>query len=153
MCRIYAWGHAFNTVEAAYQYKKSIFYDDRETANKMLATRTGLQAKYLSTTIRVKVQLREQWNKQRRAVMAALIAIKFRDETLRKLLLDTHPSPLREFVRSKEAFWSALTNTGQPGGQNVLGQILVNCREFIREKNQATASLARRQHPSDRNAR
>ena len=50
-CSIHAWGHAFNTVEAAYQYRKCVFYGDMETAEKMLATRTGLQAKYLSKTI------------------------------------------------------------------------------------------------------
>ena len=44
-----------------------------------------------------------------------------------------------------------LTYTGQPG-QNVLGQILMNCREFIR-KNQATGMRARQQRPDDRNAR
>ena len=96
VCRIHAWGHAFNTVEAAYMYRKCVFYGDTETAEKMLATRTGLQAKYLSKTIREKVHLRAQWNKQRRAVMAALVAIKFRDTTLRKRLLNTHPSPLKE---------------------------------------------------------
>ena len=39
-------------VNDAYQYRKCIFYGDVETAEKMLATRTGLQAKYLSKTIR-----------------------------------------------------------------------------------------------------
>ena len=135
VCRIHAWGHAFNTVvEAAYMYWKRVFYGDTETAEKMLTTRTGLQAKYLSKTIREKVHLRAQWNKQRRAVMTALVAFKFRDTTLRKRLLNTHPSPLKECVRSREGFWSMLTYTRQPG-QNVLGQILINCHEFIR-KNQ-----------------
>ena len=149
-CRIDAWGHIFNTVEAAYQYRKCIFYDDVETAEKMLATRTGLQAKYLSKTIREKEHIRAQWNKQRRSVMTALVAIKFRDTTLRKRLLDTYPSPLMECVRSREGFWSMLTYTGQ-SGQNELGQILVNCREFVR-KNQATGTHARQQRPDDRNA-
>ena len=84
VCRIHAWGYAFNTVEAAYMYRKCVFYGDSETAEKMLATRTRLQAKYLSKTIREKVHLRAQWNKQRRAVMDELVAIKFRDTTLRK---------------------------------------------------------------------
>ena len=151
VCRIHAWGHVFNTVEAAYMYRKCIFYDDTETAEKMLATRTGLQEKYLSKTIREKEHLRAQWNKQRRSVMIALVAIKFRDTTLHKRLLNTHPSPLKECVRSREGFWSMLTYTGQPG-QNVLGQILMNCREFIR-KNQAIGMCAQQQRPDDRNAR
>ena len=60
VCRIHAWGRAFNTVEAAYMYKKCVFYGDTETAEKMVATRTGLQAKYLSKTIREKEHLRAQ---------------------------------------------------------------------------------------------
>ena len=51
VCRIHALGHAFNTVEAAYMYRKCVFHGDTVTAEKMLATRTGLQAKYLSKTI------------------------------------------------------------------------------------------------------
>ena len=75
VCRIHAWDHVFNTVEAAYMYRKCIFYDDTESAKKMLATRTGLQAKYLRKTIREKEHLRVQWNKQRRSIMTALVAI------------------------------------------------------------------------------
>ena len=134
VCRIHAWGYTFNTVEAAYMWKKCVFYGDMETAEKMLATRTGLQTKYLSKTIREKVHLLTQWIKERRAVMYALVAIKFRDTRLRKLLLDTQQSPLKECVRSREAFWSMLTYTGQPV-QNVLGQTLMERREFIK-KNQ-----------------
>ena len=114
-------------------YRKRVFYDDAETEKNMFSTRTGLQAKYLSKTIREKEHLRAQWNKQRRTVMTALVATKFRDRTLRKRLLNTHPSPLKESVRSSEGFWSMLTYTGQPG-QNVLDQILMNCHEFNRKK-------------------
>ena len=80
--------------------------------------------------------------------MIALVAITFRDTALRKRLLNTHPSPLMECVRSREGFWSMLTYTGQPG-QNVLGLILMNCREFIR-KNQSIGMCARQQRPDDR---
>ena len=92
-----------------------MYYDALETAEKMLATRTGLQAKYLSKTIREKAHLRTEWNKQRRSFMYALVAIKFRDASLRTWLLDTRQSPLKECVRSREGYWSMLTNTGQPG--------------------------------------
>ena len=64
--------------------------------------------------------------------MYSLVALKFRDVTLCKRLLDVQQSPLKECVRSKEGFWSMLTYTGQPG-QNVLRQILMQLREFIRE--------------------
>ena len=109
----------------------------------MLATRTGLQAKYLSKTIREKVQLRALWNEERRSVMDYLIAIKFRDRRLCKLLLDTQQSPLKECVRSREGFWSMVTYTGQPG-QNVLGQILMERREFSRKKPDSSQNMPRR---------
>ena len=104
---------------------------DLETAEKMLATRTGLQAKYLSKSIREKVHLRAEWNKQRYSVMYALVAVKFRDATLRKRLLDTREAELKEWEKSREGYRSALTYSGQ-AGQNMLGQILMRVREFIR---------------------
>ena len=77
------WKREFNTVESAYQWRKCMHHDDFETAEKMLVIRTGLQAKYLSKSIREKVHLRAEWNKQRYSVMYALIAVKFCDPTLR----------------------------------------------------------------------
>ena len=106
-------------------------HGDMQTAEKMLSTRTGLQAKHLSKSIREKEQLRAEWNKQRYSVMYALVAVKYRDPTLRKRLLDTRESELKEWVRSREGYWSALTYSGQPG-QNMLGHILMRVREFIR---------------------
>ena len=38
--------------------------NDWKTAEKMVATRSGLQAKYLSKSIREKAHLREEWNRQ-----------------------------------------------------------------------------------------
>ena len=59
-------------------------------------------AKYLSKSIREKVQLRAKWNKERYSVMYALVGIKFRGTTLRTRLLDTQQSPLKECIKSKE---------------------------------------------------
>ena len=106
-------------------------HGDLKTAEKMLATRTCIQAKYLSKNIREKVHLRAEWNKQRYSVMYALVAVKFRDPTLRKRLLDTREAELKERVKSREGYWGALTYSGQ-AGQNMLGQILMRAREFIR---------------------
>ena len=98
---------------------------------KMLVIRTGLQAKYLSKSIQEMVQLRAKWNKQRYSVMYALDAVKFRDATLRKWLLDTQQSEVKELVKSWD--WSVLSYNGQPG-QNMLGRILMNVCEFIRKQ-------------------
>ena len=64
-------------------------------------------------------------------MMYALVAVKFRNRYLRKRLLDTGNSHLMEWVKSKEGFWSALTYNGQ-AGRNILGEILMRVREFIR---------------------
>ena len=63
--------------------------------------------------------------------MYALVAVKFRDRHLRKRLLDSGESELMEWVKSKEGFWGALTYDGR-AGQNMLGQLLMRLREFIR---------------------
>ena len=102
----------------------------------MATTRAGLQAKYLSKSIREKAHLRESWNRQRRSVMYALLAVKFRDRYLRKRLLSTGESQLIEWVKSKEGFWGALTYDGRTS-QNTLGQLLMQLREFIRTHQQA----------------
>ena len=130
-CRIRVWNREFHTVESAYQWKKCVHNNEWKTAEKMVATRSGLQAKYLSKSIREKAHLREEWNRQRYSVMYALVAVKFRDRYLRKRLLDTGESELMEWVKSKEGFWSALTYDGR-AGQNMLGQILMQVREFTR---------------------
>ena len=93
----------------------------------MLDTRIGLRAKYLSKSIREKVHLRAEWNKHIYSVIYALVAVKFRDATLRKWLLDTQQSELKERVKSREGYWSALSYSGQLG-QNMLGQIFMNLR-------------------------
>ena len=130
-CRIRVWNKEFHSVESAYQWKKCVHNNDWKTAGKMVATRSGLQAKYLSKSIREKAHLREEWLRKRYSVMYALVAVKFRDRYLRKRLLDTGSSELMEWVKSKEGFWSSLTYAGR-AGQNMLGQILMRVREFIR---------------------
>ena len=135
-CRIRVWGREFHTVERAYQWKKCVHNDDRDTAEKMAATCTGLQAKHLSKSIRETTHLRESWNRQRRSVMFALVVVKFRDRYLRKRLLSMGERELIEWVRSKEGFWGALTNDGRTG-QNTLGELLMQLREFIRTHQQA----------------
>ena len=81
-------------------------HGDMQTAEKMLSTRTGLQAKHLSKSIREKEQLRAEWNQQRYSLMYALVAVKYHDPTLRKRLLDTGYSQLNEWVRSREGYWA-----------------------------------------------
>ena len=70
-----------------------------------------------------------------------VVAVKFRDPTLRKRLLATGKAELKEWVKSREGYWSALTYSGQ-AGQNMLGQILMKVREFIRRhENPPTVKL------------
>ena len=54
VCRIHVWIREFTSVESAYQWRKCMHHGDMQTAEKMLSTRTGLQAKHLSKSIREK---------------------------------------------------------------------------------------------------
>ena len=72
--------------------------------------------------------------------MNALIAVKFNDAILRKRLLYTQQSELKEWVKSREGYCSAMTYSGQ-AGHNMLGQILMQVREFNRmQQNPPTAN-------------
>ena len=130
-CRIHACNREFTSVESAYQWRKCMHHDDMQTAQRMLATRTGLQAKQLSKCIREKEMLRAEWKRQRYGIMYGLVTVKYRDPTLRKRLLDTGHSQLQEWVKSREGYWGALTYSGQ-AGQNMLGHITMLVREAIR---------------------
>ena len=126
------WNREFTSVESAYQWRKCMHHGDMQTAEKMLSTRTGLQAKHLSKSIQEKEQLRAAWDKQRYSLMYALVAVKYRDPTLRKRLLDTGwVFPVAGMGQESEGYWGALTYSGQ-AGQNMLGHILMRVREFIR---------------------
>ena len=138
VCRIHVWNREYKTVESAYQWRKCMHDGDMHTAEKMLSTRTCLQAKYLSKSIREKAHLHADWNTQRYSIMYALVAVKFRDPTLRKRLLATGKAELKEWIKSREGYWSALTYSGQ-AGQNMLGQILMKVREFIRRHENSPA--------------
>ena len=59
--------------------------------------------------------------------MTALVERKFRDEHLRKYLLSTKEAPLMDWIRSRERYWSV----DERGGQNVMGQILMDIRSYI----------------------
>ena len=104
-CRIHACNREFTSVESAYQWRKCMHHDDMQTAQRMLATRTGLQAKQLSKCIREKEMLRAEWKRQRYGIMYGLVTVKYRDPTLRKRLLDTGHSQLQQWVKSREGYW------------------------------------------------
>ena len=65
--------------------------------------------------------------------MYALASIKFRDVALRQRLLDTGQSPLMECVKSREGYWSGLTDIAQPG-RNILDKTIMQQRQFIRNQ-------------------
>ena len=48
VCRIHVWNRELNTVESAYQWCKCMHHGDMQTAEKIISTRPGLQAKHLT---------------------------------------------------------------------------------------------------------
>ncbi|RLJ22842.1 hypothetical protein DJ031_00170 [bacterium endosymbiont of Escarpia laminata] len=132
-CEIHIWGEVFTCTEAAYQFKKARHFHDENTARKIQTARTGIQAKYWSKSIRWIPDRVVSWLSQRRSVMHAILAVKFRVSKLRQRLLATGDARLIENVPSAEGFWGKSSNRNKPG-ENILGVILMQVRDFVRQR-------------------
>lgn len=95
-------GVNYNSVEQAYQHAKAVFAEDFETATKILATKTGKEAK--------KIGLRkvEGWETQSPQIMRTLMKASFdANPTAVQLLLSTGNAKLTHNIKSKKAdFWT-----------------------------------------------
>ncbi len=71
------------------------------------------------------------WDKRKYDIMAAIVFDKFcRNINLRKLLLETGDKYLEETNHWKDSFWGVDI---KDGGQNRLGKILMNTRNYFRK--------------------
>lgn len=77
-----------------------------------------------------KIQCREDWLDFRDKVMYYGLMIKFKDEHLRKLLLETGDEELVEGNTWNDKHWGFCLKTNE--GENILGLMLMNIREKIR---------------------
>jgi len=116
-------GVTYKTVEHAYQAAKTHDWIERKS---ILLAETPGRAKRLGRS----VTLREDWNEVKLSIMRDLIAQKFRDPILRKLLLVTGQEELIEGNYWGDRFWGVCGGTGM----NHLGKIIMAERDRIRRR-------------------
>jgi len=114
-------GERYPTVEHAYQAAKAT---DPTTAKMIREAKTPGIAKRLGYSC----QLPVDWDSRKVSVMRALVTEKFKNPLLRSLLLATEDVPLIEGNTWNDRFWGVCKGVGQ----NHLGQILMEVREFCR---------------------
>jgi ribA/ribD-fused uncharacterized protein len=120
-------GLTFWSVEAAFQAAKTLDPKERERF-------TGLSPAEAKREGR-RVRLRPDWEKVKIEVMKDLIRQKFKDEKLRKLLIETGSRPIVEENYWHDNFWGSCICPRCQGvpGKNVLGRILEEVRDEIKE--------------------
>ena len=112
-CQITYQGWSYPSVEHAYQAAKCKI--DKEKAAVRAAPTPG-RAKALGQ----KVQVRSDWETVKVGIMKELVALKFKDPELRKLLDETGDTKLIEGNTWGDKFWGVC----EGHGKNVLGKIL-----------------------------
>jgi ribA/ribD-fused uncharacterized protein len=127
---VYYEGLSFTSSEAAYQSSKllphcrSQFQNISPAASKKLWKSFGEDSLYDSFP--------EEWDERKYDVMAGIVFDKFlRNKSLRQRLLDTGDRYLEETLWWRDVFWGVDIKLG---GQNNLGKILMNVREFWKNK-------------------
>ena len=123
-------GDAYPTVEHAFQAAKTSVPEERATiranANPVLAKRKGRR-----------VTLRPDWEAVKQDVLRDLLRLKFADEELRLLLLQTGDEELVEGNRWHDCYWGRCFCAKCGGtGQNALGGLLMQIRDELRQQAQ-----------------
>ena len=119
-CRVVYNGVLYPTVEHAYQAAKCLHDEDRKVFRFI---DTPGEAKRWGRV----VTLRPDWESVKLSIMEDLVRQKFRNERLRKLLLETAGEELVEGNTWKDTFWGVCNGVGE----NNLGKILMKIREEI----------------------
>lgn len=132
-------GMTYPTNEHAFQAAKTLSAEVRAMIQN--ASSPGF-AKQLGREI----PLRPFWEDIKVGIMQGLVIAKFQDETLRDMLLETHPATLIECNRWGDRFWGACADRAGTGkqrdwptpfgtfyGQNHLGILLMDYRNTLRE--------------------
>lgn len=120
-CTIHYDGHAYRTVEHAYQAAKTLMPDEREVVRGCI---TAAGAKRAGK----KVTMRPDWEHRKLEFMEEFVRQKFTRRTdLRDLLLGTGDVVLEEANTHGDRFWGTCYGVGH----NHLGLILMKVREEL----------------------
>lgn len=124
-------GITYPTLEHAYQAAKA---DDRQIKRQIAGKATPGQAKRAGGKRGIiKDFNHEAWEAKKDKVMATLVKIKFLDPELSQKLIATGNAILEEGNTWNDTYWGVNLKTGK--GQNKLGQILMETRAKLIEKN------------------
>ena len=133
--------HQFFCTEQAFMYEKAVCFGDLETAKKILAAGTPMDAKGLGR--QVKPFDTDEWEKHRYDVMVAVNKEKYRQNPeLAERLMDPKFDG-KMFVEASpiDGIWGIRMPQGTPGiddesnwrGRNLLGKAITEVRECLHE--------------------
>ena len=132
--RIHFEGITYSNSEAAYQAQKCVRAGDKKQFSELSAD----EAKRLGS----RVPLRPDWNEVKASVMERVICAKFAQHPrLAKKLLETGNKQLYEGNRWHDTFWGIDLKTRE--GENHLGQILMDLRQYFRTNGLPDGSIQR----------
>ena len=129
-CCIFYEGHAYNSVEHAYQAQKSI---DPAIQKMIRDAASAAQSKKIARA----VQIRSDWDEVKVPIMLTLLREKFSQEPERSVLLATGEEELVEGNWWHDTFWGQCP-IGT--GENHLGKLLMQVRKEQSRGNFATVS-------------
>lgn len=116
-CLVFMDGHAYNSVEHAYQAAKSVDDGVRKTIRDQP---TPAEAKRIAR----RISLRPDWESVKLDVMLSLLREKFASEPERSILLSTGGEMLVEVNWWGDRFWGMVDGVGE----NNLGKLLMQVR-------------------------
>ncbi|KAK2760766.1 hypothetical protein FQN54_002002 [Arachnomyces sp. PD_36] len=128
-------------------HQKAQIYSDKAMADKILDTKSPAEAKYLARTINMSADKGKRWERQKYDVVERGTFLKFtQNPDLKRRLLETGERELVEASPS-DRVWGVGFPAGtaernrDSWGMNLLGQVLMNVRERLREQNGTVESL------------
>ena len=138
-CEFVLDGMTFNTAEQAMMYRKAMLFHDQDVAQKILKTRDAKKQKALGRT--VKNFDPTKWDAEKEGVVREANRAKFgQNKGLRRKLFQTGTKMLVE-ASPLDLIWgigldeknARLTPPEQWPGENLLGKILTEVRDELRE--------------------
>ena len=128
-CLVFYDGHAYQSVQHAYQAQKS----NDPAIQKMIRDATGPAA---AKKVARAVQLRQGWDNIKGPLMLDLLREKFVQEPERSILLSTGEEELVEGNWWHDNYWGDCRCGVRPAcnavGENMLGKLLMQVREELR---------------------
>lgn len=124
----------FENVEQAFQYRKALFHNNQQVANKIMRTRDPYEHKRLGNFID---QLSQEWRDSEQELMSTLLHYKFTQNSfLKSVLINTGHKSLheatgdRKWATGSDLLSNATKNKTWPGN-DLLGSILAEVRTSL----------------------